>query len=156
MKKTILLLSLSLAVASMMPLGAQEPPPAPQDEAPISLFLDSADIHQIIQIIGETLGINYVVDPRIQGTVNINTAGNLQRSDLLPILETILRINGATILQNGNFYEIVPASRRTATGAPRAGRCPTAESRRSVRHPGRSDEVCLCLGNVAVVDSLPQ
>ena len=110
MKKTILLLSLSLAVASMTPLGAQEPPPAPQDEAPISLFLDNADIHQIIQIIGETLGINYVVDPRIQGTVNINTAGNLQRSDLLPILETILRINGATILQNGNFYEIVPAS----------------------------------------------
>ena len=110
MKKTILLLSLSLAVASMTPLGAQEPPPAPQDEAPISLFLDNADIHQIIQIIGETLGINYVVDPRIQGTVNINTAGNLQRSDLLPILETILRINGATILQNGNFYEIVPAN----------------------------------------------
>ena len=67
-------------------------------------------IHQIIQIIGETLGINYVVDPHIQGTVNINTAGNLQRSDLLPILETILRINGATIVQNGNFYEIVPAS----------------------------------------------
>ena len=110
MKKTILLLSLSLAVASMTPLGAQEPPPAPQDEAPISLFLDNADIHQIIQIIGETLGINYVVDPHIQGTVNINTAGNLQRSDLLPILETILRINGATIIQNGNFYEIVPAS----------------------------------------------
>ena len=110
MKKTILLLSLSLAVASMTPLGAQEPPPAPQDEAPISLFLDNADIHQIIQIIGETLGINYVVDPHIQGTVNINTAGNLQRSDLLPILETILRINGATIVQNGNFYEIVPAT----------------------------------------------
>ena len=110
MKKTILLLSLSLAVASMTPLGAQEPPPAPPDEAPISLFLDNADIHQIIQIIGETLGINYVVDPNIQGMVNINTAGNLQRSDLLPILETILRINGATIVQNGNFYEIVPAT----------------------------------------------
>ena len=110
MKKTILLLSLSLAVASMTPLGAQEPPPAPQDEVPIALFLDNADIHQIIQIIGETLGINYVVDPNIQGTVNINTAGNLQRSDLLPILETILRINGATIVQNGNFYEIVPAT----------------------------------------------
>ncbi len=110
MKKTILLLSLSLAVAGMTPLGAQEPPPAPQDEVPISLFLDNADIHQIIQIIGETLGINYIVDPAVQGTVNINTAGNLQRSDLLPILETILRINGATIVQTGNFYEILPAN----------------------------------------------
>ena len=110
MKKTILLISLSLAVAGMTPLSAQEPPPAAQGEVPISLHLDNADIHQIIQIIGETLGINYIVDPAVQGTVNINTAGNLQRSDLLPILETILRINGATIVQTGNFYEIVPVN----------------------------------------------
>ena len=87
-----------------------ESSPAPQDTVPISLFLDNADIHQIIRIIGETLGINYIVDPAVAGTVNINTAGNLQRSDLLPILETILRINGATIVPRGNFYEIVPAN----------------------------------------------
>ena len=62
------------------------PPSRQQDTVPISLFLDNADIHQIIQIIGETLGINYIVDPAVAGTVNINTAGNLQRSDLLPIL----------------------------------------------------------------------
>ncbi len=110
MKKTILLISLSLAIAGMTPLSAQEPPPAAQEGVPISLHLDNANIHQIIRIIGETLGINYIVDPAVQGTVNINTAGNLQRSDLLPVLETILRINGATIAQTGNFYEIVPAN----------------------------------------------
>ena len=80
------------------------------DTIPISLFLDNADIHQVIRIIGEALGLNYIVDPSVAGTVNINTSGTLQRSDLLPILETILRINGATIVQTGNFYQIVPAT----------------------------------------------
>ena len=83
---------------------------APDEVVPIQLFFDNQDIHQIIQIIGDALGINYIVDPAVRGTVNINTAGTLMRSDLLPILETILRINGATIIQTGNFYEIVPAT----------------------------------------------
>ncbi len=114
-------LALLFALTSLAPVGAepqtpQEPagtpaqPEAPQGPASISLFLDNADIHQIIRIIGEELNLNYVVDPAVQGTVNINTAGDLQREDLLPILETILRINGATMVQTGNFYEIVPAT----------------------------------------------
>ncbi len=52
----------------------------------------------------------------MQGTVNIATEGTLFRSDLLPILETILRINAATIIQNGNFYEIVPAASALRSG----------------------------------------
>ena len=103
--------------AETPPEGAALAAPAPVEQAqggdevvPIELILDNQDIHQVIQIIGDTLGINYIVDPSVQGTVNINTAGTLRRSDLLPLLETILRINGATIIQTGNFYEIVPAN----------------------------------------------
>ena len=97
---------------------AQEVPvPQADDEVvPIELILQNQDIHQIIQIIGDTLGINYIVDPRVQGTVNIATEGTLFRSDLLPILESILRINAATIIQNGNFYEIVPAATAIRSG----------------------------------------
>src|SRR5262249_34298520 len=69
-----------------------------------------ADIYGVIQIIAETLQLNYITDPAVKGTVNINTAGNLRRSDLLPILETILKINGATMVKVGNFYQIVPTN----------------------------------------------
>src|SRR5262249_49394032 len=34
----------------------------------------------------------------------------LRKSDLLPILESILKINGATMIKTGNFYQIVPAN----------------------------------------------
>jgi general secretion pathway protein D len=102
------------------PVDSQAAPaaqPAPvaqalaQDEpVPISLQFDNADIHPIIRIILDTLGVNYLVDPSVKGTVNIRTAGNLRRSDLLPILESILKINGATLIKTGTFYQVVPSA----------------------------------------------
>ena len=57
-----------------------------------------------------TLNLNYYIDPAVKGSINIVTNGNLRRSDLLPILELILKINGATMVQNGNIWGIVPAA----------------------------------------------
>ena len=95
--------------------GPQAPPqPAepqrPDDIVPISLHLDNADIYQVIHIIADNLALNYIIDPGIKGTVNINTSGTLRRSDLLPILETLLKINGATMVKVGNFYQILPTA----------------------------------------------
>ncbi len=115
------------AAPMVAPPPAPEPPPtagvaaqpaqnpvapsqAPDGPANIGLRLDNADIYGIIRIIGDTLGLNYVIDPAVRGTVNVNTSDNLRRSDLLPILETILKINGATMIKTGNFYQIVPAN----------------------------------------------
>ena len=87
----------------------QEQQPGDDDLSPVQLDLVGANIYQVIQIIGDTLGLNYVIDPRVQGTVNINTSDTLRRSDLLPILETILKINNASMVRTGNYYEILPA-----------------------------------------------
>jgi general secretion pathway protein D len=89
----------------------QAPPTAQQeDNAPIALHFVNQDIRQVIQIIGDALRLNYIVDPMVRGTVDINTSDTLRRSDLLPILESILKINGATMIRTGNFYQIVPAN----------------------------------------------
>jgi general secretion pathway protein D len=98
------------------PAAAAAPAPAaqaaqaePADEAvPISLDLDNTDIYQVIKIVADTLKLNYIIDPGIRGSVNIHTSGTLKRSDLLPLLETLLKINGATMVKVGNFYQIVP------------------------------------------------
>ena len=90
--------------------AAVEQEEADDSDAPISLILDNADIYQVIRIIGDALALNYVIDPAVQGTVNISTSDTLRTSDLLPLLETILKINGATMIQTGNFYQIVPAN----------------------------------------------
>jgi general secretion pathway protein D len=95
------------------PNAAAEPEPQavepePGEASPISLQLDNADIYQVIRIIGDALELNYVIDPAVAGTVNISTSDTLEEADLLPILESILQINGATMIRTGNFYRIVP------------------------------------------------
>src|SRR5437867_828029 len=88
---------------------AQAPNPQADPVIPISLRFDNSDIYPVIRIITEALGLSYVIDPRVKGAVNMVTSGELRRSDLLPILEMILKMNGATMIKVGNIYNIVPA-----------------------------------------------
>ncbi len=77
--------------------------PAGSGSSGVGFRLENADLLQFISLVAARLKINYVVDPSVKGTVTINTAGDLRTEDLLPILETVLRINGATAVQTGNF-----------------------------------------------------
>jgi general secretion pathway protein D len=95
------------AAAQPQPAGA---PQQGDETVRISLDFDNTDIYGIIRIVADTLGLNYIIDPAVKGTVNIHTSGTLRRSDLLPILETILKINGATMVKIGNFYQIIPVN----------------------------------------------
>jgi general secretion pathway protein D len=89
----------------------QQPQQAQADPVvPVQLHFNNADLHQVIDVIAGILTINYVVDPSVRGTVNLNSSGDIHRSDLLPILETVLKMNGATMIKLGNFYQIVPAN----------------------------------------------
>jgi general secretion pathway protein D len=99
--------------AATPPAAAQAPAAAAQSQAdpviPIALRFDNQDIYAVIRLIADALGINYVIDPRVKGNVTLTTSGDLHRSDLFPILETILKMNGATMVKTGNLYNIVPS-----------------------------------------------
>ncbi|OGP73775.1 MAG: type II secretion system protein GspD [Deltaproteobacteria bacterium RBG_16_49_23] len=56
----------------------------------------------------EILKINYIIDPRVRGVVNIQTAGSISVEDVYPIFQSILKMNGATAIKKENLYEIVP------------------------------------------------
>ena len=89
--------------------GAQVVPPAPGTEGiSFSNFRD-ASLFDVVEILARRLGINYVVDPAVpDGTVTVNSYGELGEADLFPLLETILRMNGAAAVPVGNTYQIVP------------------------------------------------
>ena len=71
---------------------------------------DNADLYEVIRTMAEILKISYVIDPRVKGTVNINTSGAVNRDEVYPILLSILKMNGATIVKKDSLYEIVPFS----------------------------------------------
>jgi general secretion pathway protein D len=74
----------------------------------VGFRLENADLLQFVNLVATELKLNYVVDPAVRGGVTISTAGDLKPEDLLPILETVLKMNNATAIKTGNFYRIVP------------------------------------------------
>ncbi|MCU0314673.1 MAG: type II secretion system secretin GspD [Solirubrobacteraceae bacterium] len=77
----------------------------------ISLNFEGADIRDVIRnILGDILGQNYVIDPAVGGQVTIRTSSGLPRSALASTLETLLRMNGATMVFDdaNKLYKIVP------------------------------------------------
>ncbi len=92
-------------------------PTAPAPRPPVSATrtgsgvvfnFDNADIYEVIRVMSEILKINYMIDPRVKGVVNIHTSGQIASADVFPIFQSILRLNGATALKRDGIYEIVP------------------------------------------------
>ena len=69
---------------------------------------DNADIYEVIRVMAEMMNVNYIVDPRVKGVVNIRTTGQISTQDIFPIFQAILNMNGATAVKKGIIYEIVP------------------------------------------------
>ena len=67
------------------------------------------DLLEFVRNIANELKLNYVVDPKVQGVVNILTYGEMRRSDLMSLLETVLQINGAAMVKTGPVYRILPS-----------------------------------------------
>ena len=59
-------------------------------------------------ILGDLLQTNYVLHPAVQGVASLQTGRPLQRKDLIPTLETLLRMNGAALVYANGQYEVVP------------------------------------------------
>jgi general secretion pathway protein D len=96
------------------PEKKQAAPPA-AEESGISFHLENADLLQFVNLVAAQLKMNYVVDPTVKGTVTITTRGQLRLKDLFSILQSVLEMNGATAIQIGNFFRVVPLSRAAKT-----------------------------------------
>lgn len=74
------------------------------------LALNNASLTEVIDLLARRLKINYILDPRVKGGVILNTYGETKDIDTRSLLETILRINGFGMVQQGELYRIVPLS----------------------------------------------
>jgi general secretion pathway protein D len=95
---------------SAPPAGASPFPQAPA-RAPGGGFLvkfNNADVYEVIHTLGKMAGINYLIDPRVRGVVNVHTQGSVGKEGALDLLYSILKINGATAVREGEIYHIVP------------------------------------------------
>jgi general secretion pathway protein D len=83
----------------------------PNDNVVVTLNFVDADIRELVKsILGDTLGLTYVIDPNVAGTVTLKTNTPLKPDEMLPTLENILALNGYALVHSGTTYNIVPAT----------------------------------------------
>ncbi|MGI9451751.1 MAG: type II secretion system secretin GspD, partial [Geminicoccaceae bacterium] len=59
---------------------------------------------------------NYVIDPAVTGSITVRTSKPIPASDVVGVLNSILNLNGAALIQQGDLYKIVPAERAAIAG----------------------------------------
>ncbi len=113
-------IALSLAVFILLDWRsqafAQAPPaqtPAQAVPAPVpvpigNLQLQNTSLVEVINQLARQLKINYILDPAVKGSVVLNTYGSTANLDARSLLDLILRINGAAMIQEGEIYRILP------------------------------------------------
>jgi general secretion pathway protein D len=75
----------------------------------ITMNFARAEIQDVARaVLGEALKLNYAVDPRVQGQITVQTTTPLRRAAVLPTLDALLRLDGATIVESNGLYRIVP------------------------------------------------
>lgn len=77
------------------------------DEA--SVNFSEADIREVVQgVLGDALGKSYVIDPDVKGTVTLQTTKPVPKDQLMRLLDEVLRMNGAALVDGNGVFRVVP------------------------------------------------
>lgn len=91
--------------------ASTQPDSAPKTGG-ITLNFENTDLREVVKIIlGDTLSQNYILDPGVRGGVTMQTGRPLSRDMLLPLLETLLRMNGSALFEDAGTYHVVPVGK---------------------------------------------
>src|SRR6266436_3862596 len=78
---------------------------------------------RVTTVIGDMIGVNYVVDPRVDGVVSVQTTQPVNKADALELFQAALAPIGAVLVESRGMYRIAPAD-QAATGVIATGRAP--------------------------------
>jgi general secretion pathway protein D len=104
------------AAPSGVPSGAASVTTADADS--VTLNFVNADIEAVVKAVADITGRNFLVDPRVKGTVNIVSARPVPRSLVFPTLLSALRMQGFTAVESGEVVKIVPEADAKQQGGP--------------------------------------
>ena len=78
------------------------------DTESVTLNFVNADIAGVVKAVSEITGKNFVLDPRVKGTVNIISSRPVSRTLVYDIFLSALRVQGYTAIEDRNIVRIVP------------------------------------------------
>jgi len=99
MRFLAVLLSISLAMAAQAQTAASDT---------VTLNFVNADIEGVVKAVSEITGKNFVLDPRVKGTVNIVSARPMARELVYEVFLSALRLQGYAAVEDRGVVKIVP------------------------------------------------
>lgn len=102
------LLALLIALVLAAPLAAQEAPGAPLLNGKNTLNLKDADVRTFISTVSEITGKNFIVDPRVEGKVNIISTQPMDKDEVYRVFESVLRVHGFALVPAGDVIKVLP------------------------------------------------
>jgi len=116
-----------IAIAAGIVLAS---PAALAADEPVTLNFVNADIDAVIKAVAEITGRNFIVDPKVKGTINIISARPVPRSLVYPTLLSALRLQGFAAIEGDEVVKIVPeADAKQQAGTITTGRVTTGGDR---------------------------
>jgi general secretion pathway protein D len=85
------------------------------EDGEIVLNFEGESVQSVVHtILGEVLQETFVIAPGVSGQVTFSTSKPVTREQLMPILELLLRWNGATLVYTDGRYHVLPVSEAIA------------------------------------------
>ena len=106
--------SRSAEALAAAPTDPTQPSGSPDVEAAAggyTLNFENAPVSQVAKsVLGDILGIGYVIDPRAQGSISLSSGRPVEKKDMLYVLESALSANNLVMVRNATGYRIAPAN----------------------------------------------
>ena len=84
-------------------------------------FEDTPVANVAKSVLGDVLGVSYVIDPHAQGSITLSSGRPIAKKDMLFVLENALHANNLNMVRDGSGYKIVPANDGGVGAVDRAG-----------------------------------
>lgn len=81
------------------------------------LNFDNSPVASVAKIVlGDILGVGYVIDPRVQGNISLSSGRPIPKSDVVFALENALRIGGVALVRDDTGYRLMPQGDAVGVG----------------------------------------
>ncbi len=89
------------AETEILPVSAQE-------EEYVNLDLQDADLADVVKLISEATGKNFILDEKVRGKVTVISPTKVSREEAYRVFESILNVKGFTTVPSGKVIKIIP------------------------------------------------
>ena len=113
--------ALRRVAASVMLCCAVAAVPAPTWAAPeenAALNFVGADIESVIKAVGHYTGMTFIIDPRVKGTLTLQSESTISKSQAFSLLTSALRLQGYAVVTGDGYAKVVPEAEAKLQASP--------------------------------------